>query len=312
MRITELDEYIKKNHLETPDDVQFQKVVDAFGYYKPGPDPVTKEDFRLPESVSIPDHAINLAYERGILQYGLVKKYAPTNIMEFGTGSAGFSTLCMALATHQIHEKGDIFTIDYLPHNEKFLHHYKKQNEIHEIHTTRYDYWKNSDFSHVLDNVIPLSGFASEITSKHKFPKIQFFNYDISGSHYTSVKNSFLSSLILTDSKSYCLINTYTDATFGTGVKKFVDEDIAPVFDVEMIVVDKSNYWVECGATNSPYGMCFFEIKKDEMIEHFGLRNIEQSIQQYRRFEKRLKFRTKLNKKLPFLKNTKFNVLSKS
>ena len=45
----------------------------------------------------------------------------------------------------------------------------------HSQDATRYDYWKNSDFSHVLNSVIPLSGFASEITSKHKFPKIQFF-----------------------------------------------------------------------------------------------------------------------------------------
>ena len=79
-----------------------------------------------------------------------------------------------------------------------------------------------------------------------------------------------------------------------------------------LIVVDKSNYWAECSATSSPYGMCFFEIKKDERMEQFGLKDIEESMQQYRRFEKRLKFRSKLNKKLPFLKNTKFNVLSKS
>ena len=66
LRIIELDEYIKKNHLEIPDNVQFQKIVDDFGY--------TKLDVSN-------TNVTNLTYERGILQYGLIKKYAPTNIL---------------------------------------------------------------------------------------------------------------------------------------------------------------------------------------------------------------------------------------
>lgn len=296
LRIIELDEYIKKNHLEIPDNVQFQKIVDDFGY--------TKLDVSN-------TNVTNLTYERGILQYGLIKKYAPTNILEFGTGT-GFSILCMALAMHQIHENGNLFTIDYFPHNEKFQHYYKKQNKIHVKYTTRYDHWKDSVFSHLLNNVTPINGFSSEIISKHTFPKIQFFNSDISGSFYTGIKNDFFSSLMLSDSKSYYLFNAYADTPFGIGVKKFVDEEIASEFDVELIVIDKSNYWIERGVTNSPYGMCFFEINKDEMIEHFGLKNIEEFRRRYRRLEKRLKFRAKVNKKFPFLKNIKLSTLFKS
>ena len=296
MHTIKLDDYIKENHLEFPDRLEFQKISDEFAYAKieEGSNDVT-----------------NVTYERGILEYGLVKKHNPTNVFEFGT-AAGFSALCMALAMNQNQNNGTIFTIDYISKNKKVQHYYKNQNKIQVKNITRHEHWKKSEYSYLFDMVRNYDGYSNEVIAKNTFPKMQFFNDDISGSFYEGVKNDFFSSLMLSDNKSQYLFNTYADTPFGIGVKKFVDEEIAPNFNTELIIIDKSEYWIKRGVTNSAYGMCLVEINRDEMIEHFGLKNIEKFQQEYNQLEKRLKLRSKINEKVPFLKKIRFGSFLKS
>ena len=96
------------------------------------------------------------------------------------------------------------------------------------------------------------------------------------------------------------------------GVKKLIDKEIADVFSVDLIKNDRSNLMQTLGITKTDYGLCFFQGRKDELIEHFGLTNIEKYLKNYRRYEKRLKLRNSLNEKFPILKNirfSKFNIL---
>ena len=65
------------------------------------------------------------------------------------------------------------------------------------------------------------------------------------------------------------------------------------------------------GITKTDYGHCFFQGRKDELIEHFGLTNIEKYLKKYRRYEKRLKLRNSLNEKFPILKNIRFSKIFK-
>ena len=83
------------------------------------------------------------------------------------------------------------------------------------------------------------------------------------------------------------------------------------MFNVDLIKIDKSNSLRTSGITKADYGQIFFQCKKNELIEHFGMENIKKYIKQYRRYEKRLKLRNSLNKKIPFLKNIHFSKILK-
>ncbi len=83
------------------------------------------------------------------------------------------------------------------------------------------------------------------------------------------------------------------------------------MFSVDLIKNDRSNLFLTLGITKTDYGMCFFQSKKDELIEHFGLTNMKKYLKNYRRYEKRLKLRNSLNKKFPLLKNIHFSKIFK-
>ena len=65
--------------------------------------------------------------------------------------------------------------------------------------------------------------------------------------------------------------------------------------------------------TNSQYGMCLIDSKssKDSIDNMYDNKKIDQEIKKYRRFEKRLKLRNSINKKIPFFKKIRFQSLIK-
>ncbi|MCH8833649.1 MAG: class I SAM-dependent methyltransferase [Thaumarchaeota archaeon] len=294
LRIFELDEYIKKNQIEIPKNDEFEKLVNNLAYF---------------QNAEGNNEITNLNYERGLLLYGLIKKYHPTNVLEFGTAK-GFSTLCMAWAMSEVNDKGNIFTIDYIGYDQKILHHYKKSDQIHKKIATRENLWQDVAPSSWLKNVKVLTGYGANVVSKNKFPKIQFFYID-AAHFYEGVKNDFFLSLTLSDSKSYILFDDYIERPFY-GVKKLIDNEIACKFNVDLIKIDKSNYFMNNGITKSQYGMCFLEVNKNEMIETFGSENVRSYLKKFQRYEKRLRYRNNLNRKIPFLKKIRFSKLLKS
>ena len=75
MKITTLDEFIELNKIELPEQTIFLRLVKNLSFYKD-------------DSGTIG----NVNYERGLLLYGLIRKYKPKNVLEFGTAK-GFGTL---------------------------------------------------------------------------------------------------------------------------------------------------------------------------------------------------------------------------
>ena len=144
---------------------------------------------------------------------------------------------------------------------------------------------------------------------KAKLPKIDLFYID--GPHfYSGVKHDFLSSLLMSSSNSTFLMDDYFNRPYF-GVKKLIDKEIADMFSVDLIKNDRSNLMQTLGITKTDYGHCFFQGRKDELIEHFGLTNIEKYLKNYRRYEKRLKLRNSINEKFPILKNIRFSKIFK-
>jgi hypothetical protein len=233
----------------------------------------------------------------------------PKNILEIGTAQ-GFSTLCMAWAMNDFKIDGNIHTIDYINHDHEFLHYYKESEQISQKITTRRKLWKEFAEPTWVEKIHIITGYAGQVIDKAKLPKIDFFYID--GPHfYSGVKHDFLSSLLMSSSNPTFLMDDYIDRPYF-GVKKLIDKEIADVFSVDLIKNDRSNLMQTLGITKTDYGLCFFQGRKDELIEHFGLTNIEKYLKNYRRYEKRLKLRNSLNEKFPILKNirfSKFNIL---
>lgn len=283
----ELEDYLKKLNIDLPSSDEFNKLVDNLSYFQ----------------ADTTNEILNLNYERGILLYCLIKKFGPKNILEFGTAK-GFGTLMIAWGLNDINTDGEIFTIDLVNHDEKITHCYKQSGKILSKITTRNELWGIVPPTW-LKKIKILSGYSSEIISKNKLPKIQFFYID--GAHfYDGVKHDFLSSLLLSDSKSYFLFDDYVERA-EYGVKDLIDNEISPYFDVHLIKTDKSNYLINKGITKKEYGMCFCEIERDVMINAFGIKKIEEFITKYRIWEKRYKLRNKINQKIPFLKKIRFS-----
>jgi hypothetical protein len=74
-----------------------------------------------------------------------------------------------------------------------------------------------------------------------------------------------------------------------------------------MVKTDASNYFIRKGITDKEYGMCFLKIQRDDIINSFGINNIREFLNKYQNYEKRYKFRNKLNRKIPFLKKIRFS-----
>ena len=294
LKTFDLDEYLKKLNVPLPETQRFQNLVDALTYFK--------------SSVGNKE-IINFNFERGYLLYCLVAMLKPKNVLEIGTAQ-GFSTLCMAWAMNDFKIDGNIHTIDYKNHDYEFLHYYKESEQISQKITTRRKLWKEFAEPAWIQKIHIITGYVGQVIDKAELPKIDFFYID-GPQFYSGVKHDFLSSLLISSSNSTFLMDDYIDRP-DFGVKKLIDKEIADMFSVDLIKNDRSNLMQTLGITKTNYGLCFFQGRKDELIEHFGLTNIEKHLKNYRRTEKRLKLRDSLNKKIPILKNirfSKFNIL---
>lgn len=289
----ELDEYLKKLNVPLPETQRFQNLVNELTYFK--------------SSVGNKE-IINFNFERGYILYCLVSLLKPKNILEIGTAQ-GFGTLCMAWAMNDSNTDGNIYTIDFTDHDHEELQYYKKSEKISQRVTTRRKLWEEVAEPAWVQKIHVITGYVGEVIDKVKLPEIDFFYID--GPHfYSGVKHDFLSSLLISTSNSSFLLDDYIDRP-DFGVKKLVDDEIADMFNVDLIKNDKSNLMHILGITKTDYGHIFFQSKKNELIEHFGLSNIKKYIKKYRRYEKRLKLRNSLNKKIPLLKNVRFSKIFK-
>lgn len=293
LKTFELDEFLKKIDI-VPAEEKFQKLVDEMTYF---------EDTEKIKKIT------NVSYERGYILYSLVAHLKPKNILEFGTAQ-GFGTLCMACAMDDFGINGKIHTVDLIPHEQNFLHYYKESNKIQQRITSRKEIWDKISEPSWIKKIHLLNDYTAKVMMNEKFPPIDFCFID--GPHfYKGVKHDFLSSLLVSNLNPFFLFDDYIDRP-NFGVKKLIDEEIANKFNVDLIKNDQSNIMFELGITKSDYGMCTLNASRDELINHFGFSNIKNYLNNYRKYENRLRFRRKLNEKLPFLKKIRFSKILRS
>jgi len=251
---------------------------------------------------------VRLNYNRGPLLYGLISKYKPKTVLEFGT-AGGFGTLCMAWAMEENNIPGKIFTIDIVPPDLKIKRPVDWSDgsgpKLEDISLN--NLWKKAASPNWLKRIHIMTGYSGEIISKKILPKIDFVFLD--GAHfYEGVKHDFYSFLQNSSSKFGALFDDYV-ARESFGIKKLIDDDISKTFDPILIDTDVERDLVKLGmVTNSDYGMCWIhsDSLKKPKTEILSNKDIDSFLKQYRRFEKRLKIRNKINEKIPLLKNIRF------
>ncbi len=272
---------------------KLEKLIDELTYYKS----------------SVDNQIVNFNYERGYVLYALVAHLKPKNILEFGTAK-GFGTLCMAQAMSDFGINGNIYTIDNVTHEEEFVHYFKKSEKINQKKISRQNLWENITDKSLIKKIHVISGYTSNVVTNTKLPPIDFFFID--GPHfYRGFKHDFLSSILLSNVNPFFLFDDYIDRS-GYGIKKFVDEELFNKFKTTLIKSDQSEIFKKNGITKFDYGMITLEASKNELIEHFGSSNIKNYLKEYRWYEKRLRLRNSLNKKIPILKNIRFSKIFKS
>ncbi len=248
-------------------------------------------------------------YERGMMLYGLVAKYKPKNILEFGTGR-GYGCLCMAWAMDDFRIPGKIFTLDYTAHEKS--REWPIQRTTNNTPTTEFTsrkkVWDDLKKSSWLKHIEVLTGYSSEIMSKTELPKIEMCYID--GAHfYEGVKHDFFAFLKIAKENFITLFDDYAERE-NYGVKKFIDKEITNNFETTLIRTDVNKLITILENSNDPdAGMIYIQSKSlKRPIEYiYPIKTRNDFLVKYQRFEKRLKLRDNLNDKFPFLLKIKFS-----
>lgn len=292
MKIQTLEEFLSSLNVKIPKIEQFTDLADMTALFYDQ----SKNRF------------IHLNHERGLLLYALISKFKPKNILEIGTAS-GYGTLSMAWAMSDNNIDGKIFTIDPIPISKKTQRslndHSNKGQRVENISVE--EIWKKVAKQDWLDKIVTLCGYSGEVMRTKDLPKFDFAYID--GAHFfEAVKHDFYSIINNAADKFGILFDDYVDRP-QYGIKKLIDEEISKNFDVTLIKTDTNNNLTEILSLNDPiYGMCWIHSSSltQPFSEIYPKNQTGKYIEKYLRFEKRLKIRYELNKKLPFIKNTRF------
>lgn len=247
-------------------------------------------------------------FERGMLLYALISKFRPKTVLEIGTAE-GYSTLCMAWAMSDNKINGKIFTVDPKSHNQIIERKIKidKNDEPTTMSLSREELWEKFALKEWIDKIEVISGYSGEILKTKHFPKIEFCYID--GSHvYETVKQDFFVTLKLVSDKFLILFDDYVPND-KSGVTKLIDEEIKNTFETIFIKTNTKTQRIKLKEGKvQELIMCLINSTslKKPLWELYDKKDIEKFIHRYEFTEKRIKIRKKLDKKIPFLNNIRF------
>lgn len=246
----------------------------------------------------------NINFDRGMLLYSLIAKLKPKNILEIGTAE-GYSTLCMAwgLSSEQI--SGKIFTIDPKSHYEKISRSIKIGEKFVELNCSRHDLWKKFAPPEWINKINVITGYSEDVLDQIK-TEIDFVYID--GSHsFENVKFDFFSSLKLVSNKFTILFDDYIPDS-NDGVKKLIDEEISKKFIPTYIITNTKQQRKEMNLIQQDLIMCLIDnsLTEKSIWEIYDKRYVDNFLKNHHLKHRRLIFRRKLEKKIPFLSKIRF------
>lgn len=219
-------------------------------------------------------------YSRGPLLYSLVAKFKPKVILEFGTGR-GYGALCMAKALVEHSIDGIIYTLDMRSYQDKssWWIDFGTGPEIQ--HLAWSDVWPNYFDPAWLDRISCLTGTSYRIMGKWErlgLPRIDFAFID-GGHDYLTVKHDFYSVLQVANSDFRVLFDDYVEMP-RYGTVKLVNEEIEPVFEVELIQSPNASPT----GPDSKAGMVFIDSQriKSPWPDVFTSKGVQKTLFKYR------------------------------
>lgn len=247
-------------------------------------------------------------FERGMLLYALITKYQPKTILEIGTAE-GYATLCMAWAMTNNNIDGQIFTIDPVSHTEprKRIIDLKNTGTSKMEMLSRSELWEKVAPKKWLEKIEVLEGFSGDVIRNKQFPKIDLVFID--GNHnYDAVKSDFYYCIELVSDRFGILFDDYIPNE-KINVKKLIDDEISK--KLKTVLIDtNTNRQIRDMQIESDFQikMCWIhdEDLKKPISSMFPKQERRKFLEKYAQYEKRIRLRKKINKKIPFLENIKF------
>jgi hypothetical protein len=178
-------------------------------------------------------------YESGVLLYSLVRKHRPRRILEIGTGR-GYGALCMAMALEDARIDGQVVTIDARSSDEPQEWAIDDGAGPRVARLSRREVWERHVEPRLRARVRQAHGssFAAldGLLAERGDPVDLVY---IDGDHtHPVVRHDFYASLLLARPPFRMLLDDYTPLSHLYGVRRLVDEEIAPAFELEAVHTD--------------------------------------------------------------------------
>lgn len=186
---------------------------------------------------------------RGPLLYALIRRYRPTHVLEFGTGR-GFSALCMAQAAVDAGIDSTIWTLDRIAPTQPQAWPIDTGDGPRLTRASLEEVWQAHIPVAVRQRIRCLTGTTRSAMARwrRECRAPVSMGYIDAGHDYWSVKHDLLAFLRVAEPACTILLDDYT-ARSGYGVKRLVDEDVAPVVPEAAIEILDSGMedWVGLG-----------------------------------------------------------------
>ena len=204
----------------------------------PGPPPW--DEFvrlgRLTKLRRLPDgRFVAVNFESGLLLYALVKRFRPRSILEIGTGR-GFGALCVATALRDLGGEGRIVTVDMNSYSQRIDWALDDGSGPRVQPLSMKDVWEEHAEASLRARIEPRSGPSVTVLRELRAEGFRADLVYVDGDHtYPGVRHDLYASLLVAARPFCMLIDDYTPGSDVFGVRRLVDEDLAPVFEAEAI-----------------------------------------------------------------------------
>jgi len=183
-------------------------------------------------------------YESGLLLYALVRHFRPQNILEIGTGR-GYGAFCMAWAQEDAGlTGGKIITLDVKGYDEPQTWALDEGHGPNIAQRSLRQVWEAHLPPSWRARVEHRQGF-SDVSLRRLLDENNFhpdFVY-IDGDHtFTVTRQDLYASFLLVGRPFRILMDDYTPHSHLYGVRRLVDAQLAPIFELEAIYNDRRWY----------------------------------------------------------------------
>jgi hypothetical protein len=179
-------------------------------------------------------------YESGLLLYALVRHFRPTEILEIGTGR-GYGAMCMAMGLRDAGIDGKIITLDVHRYGEKQEWAIDDGGGSRVERLSLQDVWEKHFDADLRAMIEHRQGFSSDgmegLLAEDGFhPQLVY----IDGDHtYTITRHDLYASMLLAARPFRILMDDYHPRSDLYGVRRLVDDTLAPVFEMDAIHNDQ-------------------------------------------------------------------------